>query len=210
MGAAIDEAAEDSIRTCEVCGAPGELKERNFWWGAPLQGARDVAAVGQVRVAGADAMIRSAQARQLRLPRRLRPGHRMHRRRERGRWHRRRQDVPALQQGLLPAFTAELAAPALRTAATTGARSTRAPWSCAARSGRCCSTPSKPWTTSTAASPSTEEHTPSQKSEAHPPAPPDTGAGPAARRGGGAALRPRGSRVAWRPLLRVSSYGRIQ
>ena len=32
MDAAIQEASEKSIRTCEVCGAPGDLKERNFWW----------------------------------------------------------------------------------------------------------------------------------------------------------------------------------
>ena len=32
MDAAIQEASEESIRTCEVCGAPGDLKERNSWW----------------------------------------------------------------------------------------------------------------------------------------------------------------------------------
>jgi hypothetical protein len=32
MRAAIDAAAEESVQTCEVCGVPGELKERNFWW----------------------------------------------------------------------------------------------------------------------------------------------------------------------------------
>src|SRR6266498_2418701 len=32
MDAAIQAAADESVGTCEVCGAPGELKERNFWW----------------------------------------------------------------------------------------------------------------------------------------------------------------------------------
>jgi hypothetical protein len=32
MDAAIQAAADESTRTCEVCGAAGELKERNFWW----------------------------------------------------------------------------------------------------------------------------------------------------------------------------------
>ena len=32
MDAAIQEAAEESIRTCEVCGAAGTLKERRAWW----------------------------------------------------------------------------------------------------------------------------------------------------------------------------------
>jgi hypothetical protein len=34
MWAALDEAAEASIVTCEVCGAPGRLAERNAWWAA--------------------------------------------------------------------------------------------------------------------------------------------------------------------------------
>jgi hypothetical protein len=32
MRAAIDEAGEVSTRTCEVCGARGELQQRNGWW----------------------------------------------------------------------------------------------------------------------------------------------------------------------------------
>jgi hypothetical protein len=32
MDASIEEAANESVRTCEVCGAPGELNERNSWW----------------------------------------------------------------------------------------------------------------------------------------------------------------------------------
>ena len=32
MDAAIQAAADESTRTCEVCGAPGELRERNCWW----------------------------------------------------------------------------------------------------------------------------------------------------------------------------------
>jgi hypothetical protein len=32
MDAAIQEASEESIRTCEVCGAPGVLEERHAWW----------------------------------------------------------------------------------------------------------------------------------------------------------------------------------
>src|SRR5436190_19266672 len=31
MDTAIQAAADESTRICEVCGAPGELKERNFW-----------------------------------------------------------------------------------------------------------------------------------------------------------------------------------
>ena len=31
MRAAIDEAEEDSIATCEVCSAPGQLADRNGW-----------------------------------------------------------------------------------------------------------------------------------------------------------------------------------
>jgi hypothetical protein len=34
MRAAIQEAEEASIVTCEVCGAPGRLGERNAWWAA--------------------------------------------------------------------------------------------------------------------------------------------------------------------------------
>jgi hypothetical protein len=29
---AIQAAADESTRTCEVCGAAGELRQRNFWW----------------------------------------------------------------------------------------------------------------------------------------------------------------------------------
>ena len=32
MDAAIQEAADESTHTCEVCGAPGELKQRDCWW----------------------------------------------------------------------------------------------------------------------------------------------------------------------------------
>jgi hypothetical protein len=32
MDTAIQAAADESTRTCEVCGAPGELQERNSWW----------------------------------------------------------------------------------------------------------------------------------------------------------------------------------
>ena len=32
MDVAIQAAADESVATCEVCGAPGELKERNHWW----------------------------------------------------------------------------------------------------------------------------------------------------------------------------------
>jgi hypothetical protein len=32
MDVAIQEAADESTRTCEVCGAAGELKERDYWW----------------------------------------------------------------------------------------------------------------------------------------------------------------------------------
>ena len=32
MDVAIQEASEESIRTCEVCGAPGVLEERHAWW----------------------------------------------------------------------------------------------------------------------------------------------------------------------------------
>jgi hypothetical protein len=32
MDTAIQEAADESTRTCEVCGAPGELKQRDDWW----------------------------------------------------------------------------------------------------------------------------------------------------------------------------------
>ena len=32
MDAAIQEASEESIRTCEVCGEAGVLKERRAWW----------------------------------------------------------------------------------------------------------------------------------------------------------------------------------
>jgi hypothetical protein len=32
MDAAIHEASEESIRTCEVCGAAGVLDERHAWW----------------------------------------------------------------------------------------------------------------------------------------------------------------------------------
>jgi len=38
MDTVIQAAADESTRICEVCGAPGELQERNFWWGASLQG----------------------------------------------------------------------------------------------------------------------------------------------------------------------------
>jgi hypothetical protein len=34
MRAAIDEAEEDSIATCEVCSAPGQLADRNGWTSA--------------------------------------------------------------------------------------------------------------------------------------------------------------------------------
>jgi hypothetical protein len=32
MDRAIEAAADESIRTCEVCGAARELRQRNFWW----------------------------------------------------------------------------------------------------------------------------------------------------------------------------------
>jgi hypothetical protein len=32
MDAAIQEASEESIRTCEVCGEPGVLEDRDAWW----------------------------------------------------------------------------------------------------------------------------------------------------------------------------------
>jgi hypothetical protein len=32
MDTAIQEAADESTQTCEVCGAPGELKQRDYWW----------------------------------------------------------------------------------------------------------------------------------------------------------------------------------
>ena len=38
MDAAIQEASEESIRTCEVCGAPGVLEERQAWWSPRRKG----------------------------------------------------------------------------------------------------------------------------------------------------------------------------
>lgn len=35
MDAPIQEASEESIRTCEVCGAAGALEKRHAWW-SPL------------------------------------------------------------------------------------------------------------------------------------------------------------------------------
>ena len=32
MDEAIQAAADESTKTCEVCGAPGELKQRDHWW----------------------------------------------------------------------------------------------------------------------------------------------------------------------------------
>jgi hypothetical protein len=34
MKAAIEAAADESVRTCELCGEPGVLTERRCWWGA--------------------------------------------------------------------------------------------------------------------------------------------------------------------------------
>ncbi len=38
MDTAIQAAADESTRICEVCGAPGELMERNFWWAPRCKG----------------------------------------------------------------------------------------------------------------------------------------------------------------------------
>lgn len=50
MRAAIDEAGEVSIRTCEVCGVPGQLEERNCLVGTAVQATRDLAALAGARV----------------------------------------------------------------------------------------------------------------------------------------------------------------
>jgi hypothetical protein len=38
MDAAIQAAADESTRTCEVCGAPGQLKQRDYWWAPRCKG----------------------------------------------------------------------------------------------------------------------------------------------------------------------------
>ena len=45
MDAVIRAPADESTRTCEVCGAPGELKQRDYWW-APRCGEHAVCGRG--------------------------------------------------------------------------------------------------------------------------------------------------------------------
>lgn len=51
MRAALQDAEEMSIATCEVCGAPGRLAECKAWWAARCVGAREMDAPREVGIA---------------------------------------------------------------------------------------------------------------------------------------------------------------
>ena len=51
MRAAIDEAGDASVVTCEVCGEPGRLAERNIFWSVKCAGPRELVAIRSAALA---------------------------------------------------------------------------------------------------------------------------------------------------------------